>query len=196
MSFQALSLLIAGAGCVSKGEDTASDGGGDSGHAADSADTGDSGQQAPNPYTTYSGWEQLDFGTLMPAAGEYNCHLRWAVTGTPRATVCTGCEFVFDVDITLLPAESTDDGTCAADGKVGDFEYAYAYSPEYYGYGSAWLYEYDGDFIWWGDATFEDGQFRYQWGYTDYYYAGTYGYVPEYAGYYFTNYQFGAADVR
>ena len=198
----AASALVA-FGCTGKDGDT-----GDSGTDTDDTDTDedtdtddtdtdDAGE--PNPYTSYEGWESYDYAHPYyggGAAGDYNWQLVWWTTGTAVETLCNSCEFVFDVYGTYDgDVSSDDDGLAAKYGFDTDFEYTYAYTDDYYGYGGAALFEYYGTYYMFAYADFDGGTFNYVSGYKDYYYDGSYGYYPAtYIGYH-TNYTYGVADV-
>jgi len=137
-----------------------------------------------DPYTTYDGWESLDYNDGAYPQGEYNCQLVWWATGTPVDPIpseCEGCDFVFDVYLSYDPSVGFDDGTCET---IGDYEFTYASS------GDDLLVGYDGIYEYRADATFDGSQFVYSTGYKDYAYHGD-GYI-----YYYTLYLYGAATVE
>ena len=164
----------------------------------DDTDTDDAGE--PNPYSSYDGWESWDYGHPYygggTTSGDYNFQLVWFTSGSAVATLCDGCEFVFDVVGAYDAGVSVDDGLAAKYGLDTDFEWTYAYTDDYYGYGGAWLFEYYGTYYWNGYADFDGSTFSYTYGNKDYYYDGAYGYYPDYAGYYMTNYMYGTAAVQ
>ena len=179
----------------------ACDGGKDSADEADAdtdtdtdADT-DSDTDAdtiPNNYTSYEGWASFDCNAGSYPAGELNCPIVWDLSGAavnPMDGDCDNCEFMFDVTYTLRNESYVyDDGTCAKFGLFADSFGTYGYSSDSDGYGAAWVYNYYGDYTWWGYGSFSGSDFSYNYGYTDYYY--------ESAGLYYSYYQYGSITVE
>lgn len=132
-----------------------------------------------NPYERYSGSESFLYG--LGAAGERNCELVWAASGTALSipSTCVGCAFVFAVTLVYdggpYAGQSRHDGTCA-DLEASGY-YTYAYSDDY---GSLLLGYYDYYVEWLPAELDEDARtFRYGGGVVDlelsaYGYAGTY----------------------
>jgi hypothetical protein len=149
----------------------------------------------PNPYTTYTGYERLQFGVNdTEGTGALNCRVHWDAVGTPREYNCPWCTFTFDVALTVNTDETFDDGaTTACEDWAEDSAWTYGYAEDYYGY-SYLLFEYEGEFVPWTEASFEDGTFTYFYGYTDYLYEDAY-YYPDYEGKYLTWYFDGEASV-
>jgi hypothetical protein len=122
------------------------------------------------------------------STGTYNCELYFTAQGDPTtSTLCDGCVFGFDIDMTYESASSTDDGTCSS--IATDASYTYGYAPDYYAYGPYTLIEYSGTGSWyaWAPTDWDNATrvYTYGIGYEDYYYFG----------YYYTNYWYGAAAV-
>jgi hypothetical protein len=166
--------------------DTDSDSDSDTDSDADADADADSDSDAD--YTSYEGWEILEYG-YGEGAGFRNCVLNWDASGTPT-TPCSGCEFAFDVYMTYDAGTSSDDGTCAK--LATDAEYAYAYDSDDPTYGSVALIGSGGNWYPWAYAEFSGGNFTYYSGYKDY----PYDYYGKYPGYYLTYYWGGAATVQ
>ena len=140
-------------------------------------------------YESWNGFETLDYsgGGL---SGARNCELYWDTTSTSPVTSlsasCDNCEFMFEVDYSYDSSASSDDGTCAGYGLTGDKTGTYGYSSSFDSYGTSWVYEYYGSYIWWGYGSLSSDTFTYTYGYEDYPYSGTY----------YTYYQYGQATMK
>lgn len=71
-------------------------------------------------YTSYVGSERF---TMALSAGTPSCTLYWSAAGTTAPISCPTCTFAFDIDFTLDPNLSTDDGSCI--GMQRDFSATY-----------------------------------------------------------------------
>ena len=136
-------------------------------------------------YTDYDGTEVFTYGIADSSAGAagVDCLVHWNTTGTPIAP-CSGCEFAFDVTLAYSATDSTDNGVWSSCPVLQtDWSYAYAYTDDYYGYGSYALFQ-DSYGAWspWAQATFDGTTFSYTSGDVDYYYSNSGGYYPDYTG--------------
>ena len=142
-----------------------------------------------NGYSSYSGWESMDYNDGSYPAGEYNCQLVWGLSGSAvgewYASDCDNCEFLFDVTYSLQSASYVyDDGTCLGGGDGSSFG-TYGYSSSFDSYGASWVYGSYGTYYWWGYGDFSS-DFTYWYGYVDY----------PYNGVYYTYYQYGSIGVQ
>jgi hypothetical protein len=62
-------------------------------------------------YQSYTGSERF---IMERSAGSTDCALYWSAEGSPATIACPTCTFAFDIDFTLDPTQSTDDGSCLA----------------------------------------------------------------------------------
>ncbi|MEL6343252.1 MAG: putative metal-binding motif-containing protein [Myxococcota bacterium] len=110
-------------------------------------------------FDSWSGTEAFQYSDTA-GSETFNCELDYTTSGaTSTTTLCEGCAYAFDVEITYDDESSTDDGSCAAltneyGGTVsGDLSYTYAYSPEYLDGDPAILVSYMGDWYLWMDTV-------------------------------------------
>ncbi len=182
------SALIACAGDKEATDDTAPVGDdtaeGDADADSDSDSDTDSDSDADPLYSSYDGVETYQYdASLTP--GNITCYVVWDVTGTPSTTDCPDCVFAFDVSLAYDAASSTVTDDCS--GFATDLSYSYGYVDDYYGYGPSMLYY--GTYGW---SSFANAEFdastdtvKYVGGIIDY----------AYAGYYFTYYYTGEAQL-
>ena len=190
-------ILLAGVAffttaCDDKGDDTSTSSEADADTDTDTDTDADTDADIENPYTSFEGWESLDYGFTL-AAGDYNCQLVWDVSGTPVNPIdadCDNCEFMFDVSYSMQDEPYVfDDGTCAKYG-LDTPDGTYGYSSDLDGYGPAWVFDYYGAFYWWGYGDFSGSDFTYWYGISDY----PYSYNG--SNYYYTFYQYGLVTVQ
>ena len=200
------SLALASACISDKTEDTGdtwaegdadTDADADADADADSDSDSDADADVPHDYVSYVGVETYKSAAASaePANGVYDCYVEWDAVGS-YMDACSGCDFAFDVAMTLNSATSYDNttgGDCS--GLLADSSYGYAYTPNLYdAYGPYLMYDYSGTWYYLWAASFSSGTFTYADGYEDYYYDNALGYYPDYLGYN-TNYWEGSATV-
>jgi len=194
--------------------DVDADGDGDADGDADADADGDADADADadaddgthNPYTTWVGYEQLDYapGHTEPLystseSGESiradrGCQIYWDLVGipvNPMSIDCDGCEFMFDVTYTTDMEASFEYGGATDCTDVGLFDtrtVRMGYSPDFEGMGPTWVYlSPDYGYVTWGTAAFDGTTVSMTYGTIDYYH-------PEYQVYW-TNYFVGTSTI-
>ena len=140
----------------------------------------------------YEGNEGVIYAANATAPSQFECDIRWDVTGVASTTTCLDCTFAFDVALTY-DTTSTSSANCTS--VAADAAYSYGYIEDYDGAGNgalviyddasaswnAWIDESDGTSV----VDFDGVTFTYSTGYQDYLYQGSY----------YTNYWSGSASV-
>lgn len=115
-------------------------------------DTGASGAGAP--------WSGTHRFLLAESAEIVHCDITWTTTGSPAASSCASCDFVFDVEFVLDEEASSSDGTC--DFRLQDTTRQLAYLASAGSQsGSVGTVQSDGSFSALGPAALLDGSFSY-----------------------------------
>ncbi len=205
--FLSVASLVAFTACITGGKDdtgdtwadadTDADSDTDTDADADSDADSDADADVPHDYKSYVGVETFKSAATSaePANGNYDCYVEWEAVGTYR-DACAGCDFAFDVAMTLDSTASYDNtpgGDCSS--LLADSSYGYGFTPNLYdAYGPYMMYDYGGSWYYFWAASFDGTTFTYADGYEDYYYDNAYGYYPQYQGYQ-TSYWEGSATV-
>lgn len=173
-------LVLGGCDLVSSADTSAS---GTDTSAATDADTDvdtdtdtDTDPGTAHPYTGYTGLERFDLyisslspDTTNPNGTNYNCQLVWDTVGTPLPipAACEGCDFVFAVTGTMRTDETVHTGADCFYNAGEGFTFNYAYTPDYYGEGPAFLFGYVGTYLFLGAASGDFSELTYRDGYKD-----------------------------
>jgi hypothetical protein len=177
--------LIACAGDKEATDDTAVDDSGVEGDADSDTDADtDSDSDADPLYSAWSGVERLDYNVAL-TPGDITCNIVWDVTGTPSTTDCPDCLFAFDVSLVYDAANSNVTEDCAS--QAADTAFAYGYVEDYYGYGPSVMYygRYGWSAFFAAELDSSNDTLKYVGGAIDFYYAG----------YYYTSYYTGEAQL-
>ncbi len=135
-----------------------------------------------------SGYATFDLVLSDAGPDVHNCFYVWEVEGeaVSPGTLCSGCEFGFDVTWTFDQwAQSGDDGTCGTEtgesvGTDQDAQYTFGHTEDYYGYGPALLYHDYGS--WYAlslDSTYDPAAANWTW--------GIYSYTSDYTRMFYSN---------
>ena len=139
------------------------------------------------PQVNYSGMAQYSFSRPQQTSSSYNCRMYFSAEGTPSTRPCPGCDFVFDMTITMLSSSTYNQTFTHCHELSTPFTISYAFVTNYENTGEMAMLKYEGgQWVLFGlnnrpaedqfdEVTFDGDNFSYSIGYKDAYF-----YNPEY----------------